>query len=86
MISSSCSQPSHLQKIAYGPVVDPLILSIEITGRQFVFIPVIVHAEAAFMLAFAWLISAIAHLFIVFVDTIHHLPPFSKYPILTGIG
>ena len=77
---------AHLQEIAYRPVVGPLILSIEITGWQFAFIPVIVHAEAAFMLAFTWLVRAIAHLFIVFFDTIHHLPPFSKCPILTGIG
>lgn len=66
----------HLQKIAYRPVVGPLILSIEITGRQFAFIPVIMQAEAAFMLPFAWLIRTIALFFIVFADTIHHLPPF----------
>jgi hypothetical protein len=77
---------AHLQEIAYRPVVGPLMLSIEITGRQFAFIPMIMHADAAFMLPFAWLIRAIAHFFIVFADTIHHLPPFSKCPILTGIG
>jgi hypothetical protein len=65
----------HLYEITDRAVVGPLKLGVEKTCRQLAVLAVIVQALAAFMLPLTRLIRAIAHLLIIFDNTIHGLPP-----------
>ena len=65
----------HLYEIADGTVIRPLELSVEKARRQLTVLTVIVQALTAFMLPLTRLITAIAHLFIIFDNAIHGLPP-----------
>jgi hypothetical protein len=65
----------HLYEIADRAVVRPLKLGVEKACRQLAVLAVIVQALAAFMLPLTRLIGAVAHLFIIFDNAIHSLPP-----------
>jgi hypothetical protein len=65
----------HLYEIADRTVVSSLELGAEETRRKLAVLAVIVQALAAFMLALARFIGAIAQLSILFDNTIHSIPP-----------
>ncbi|OGW29666.1 MAG: hypothetical protein A2X59_03945 [Nitrospirae bacterium GWC2_42_7] len=71
----SISHILHLYKITDGAVVGPFEFFVEKAGRQFIALPVIMKAFTALVFSGAWLICAVADLFILLGNTFHCLPP-----------